>query len=158
MARRPRAVRLGVPALFVAILTFVALWRVSGPPPASSTESPGSPAEVLAPLTQIAEVLAENSIGRQASLENVIVREAPSPRTLWIGADGDRVFVVLDPDVKNLSGTPLRPGASVTLLGLVRAAPTEETAMRQWAIDAATAAALKERGTYLHVTEVRTGT
>ena len=52
---------------------------------------------------------------------------------------------------------PLWPGARVTVLGLVRAAPTEDTAMRQWAIDAATAAALRERGTYLHVTEVRAG-
>ena len=157
MGKRPRAVRLGVPALFVAILTFVALWRVSAPPPASSTESPSPPPTVLAPLTQLAEVLADNSIGRQASLENVIIRETPSPRTLWIGADGDRVFVVLDPDVKNLSGVPLRPGAGVTLLGLVRAAPAEETAIRQWAIDASTAAALRERGTYLHVTEIRPG-
>ncbi len=149
MGRRPRAVRLGVPALFVAILAFVALWRVGAPPPVSDGGSPPSPAEVLQPLTQIAEVLADNAIGRQASLEHVIIREIPSPRTLWIGADGDRVFVVLDPDVKNLSGAPLRPGAGVTLLGLVRAAPTEDTAMRQWAIDAATAAALKDRGTYL---------
>ena len=157
MARRPRAVRLGVPALFVAILMLVALWRVSAPPPVSSEGSPASRPAVLEPLTQIAEVLADNSIGRQASLENVIIREVRSPRTLWIGADGERVFVVLDPDVKNLSGAPLRPGASVTLLGLVRAAPAEETAIRQWAIDAATAAALKDRGTYLHVTEVRAG-
>lgn len=155
MGRRPRAVRLGVPALFVAILTFVALWRVGAPPPLSNA---GSPPEVLEPLTQIAEVLAANSIDRQASLERVIIREIPSPRTLWIGADGERVFVVLDPDVKNLSGAPLRPGASVTLLGLVRAAPTEDTAIRQWAIDTATAAALQDRGTYLHVTEVRAGT
>jgi len=158
MGTRPRAVRLGVPALFVAILAFVALWRVGAPPPASNAGSPASPPAVLEPLTQIAEVLADNSIGRQASLEHVIIREIPSARTLWIGADGDRVFVVLDPDVKNLSGAPLRPGSSVTLLGLVRAAPAEDTAMRQWAVDAATAAALNDRGTYLHVTEVRAGT
>ena len=157
MARRPRAVRLGVPALFVAVLTLVALWRISAPPPASTSGSPAAP-EALAPITRIAEALTNNSIGRQASLERVIVHEVPSPRTLWIGVNGDRLFVVLDPDVKNLAGTPVRPGASVTLLGLVRAAPTEETAMRQWAIDAPTAAALRDRGTYLHVTEVRAGT
>ena len=153
MARRPRAVRLGVPAFIVAILALVALWRVGVPPPGPSP----SRREALGPLTQLAEVLADNSIGRQASLENVIVREVPSARTLWIGSGGDRVFVVLDPDLKNVSGTALQPGASVTLLGLVRAAPPDDTARRQWAIDAATAAALRERGTYLHVTEVRAG-
>ena len=154
MARRPRAVRLAIPGFIVAVLAVVALWRV-GAPPASSPESAESVREVLAPLTQLAEVLADNSIGRQASLENVTVREVPSPRTLWIGAGGDRVFVVLDPDVKNLSATALRPGASVTLLGLVRAAPAEDAAMRQWAIDAATATLLREGGTYLHATEIR---
>ena len=153
MARRPRAVRLGVPAFIVAVLALVALWRVGVPPPGPSS----SPREALGPLTQLAEVLADNSIGRQASLEDMIIRQVPSARTLWIGSGGDRVFVVLDPDVKNVSGTALHPGASVTLLGLVRAAPPEDTAMRQWAIDAATAAALHERGTYLHVTEVRAG-
>lgn len=157
MARRPRAVRLAIPGLIVAVLAVVALWRV-GVPPASAPGSPESVREVLEPLTQLAEVLGDNSIGRQASLENVTVREVPSPRTLWIGTDEDRVFVVLDPDVKNLSGTALRPGASVTLLGLVRAAPAEDAAMRQWVIDAATAAALKDRGAYLHVTEIRAGT
>ena len=153
MARRPRAVRLGVPAFIVAVLALVALWRVGVPPPGPSS----APREVLGPLTQLAEVLADNAIGRQASLEDVIIGEVPSTRTLWIGSSGNRVFVVLDPDVKNVSGTALQPGASVTVLGLVRTAPTEDTAMRQWAIDAATAAALRERGTYLHVTEVRAG-
>jgi hypothetical protein len=154
MARRPRAVRLAVPGFIVAVLAVVALWRV-GVPPASGPGAPESVREVLEPLTQLAEVLADNSIGRQASLENVNVREVPSPRTLWIGANGERVFVVLDPDVKNLSATALRPGASVTLLGLVRAAPAEDAAMRQWAIDAATAKLLRDQGTYLHVTEIR---
>ena len=85
-------------------------------------------------------------------------REGPSARTLWIGdSDDDRVFVVLDPDVKNLAAVLLRPGSRVTLLGLVRAAPTEETAIRQWALDAATATLLRERGTYLHVTEITPG-
>lgn len=156
MGRRPRAVRLGLPALFVAILTLVALWRVSVPVPPAADGTAASPPEVLGPLTHIAEVLTDNSLGRQASLERVLIREVPSARTLWIGdTDDDRVFVVLDPDVKNLAAVPLRPGSRVTLLGLVRAAPTEETAMRQWALDAATAARLRERGTYLHVTEIR---
>ena len=152
MARRPRAVRLGVPALFVALLALVALWRVSAPGPAGSKSA--SPPEVL---TEIADVLAKNSIGRQASVENVVILEVPSARTLWIDAGNDRVFVVLDPDVKNLTGTSLRPGMKVTLLGLVRAAPSEETAMRQWSLDAATAKSLLDHGTYLHVTEIKAG-
>ena len=98
MGRRPRAVRLAIPATFVAILTFVALWRVTSP--AVPVSGDGSSLEPLA-LTQIAEVLGGNSVGRRASLEQVVIREVASPRALWIGADGERVFVVLDPDVKN---------------------------------------------------------
>jgi hypothetical protein len=45
-------------------------------------------------------VLAQNSIGRQASLEKVVIREVVSPRALWIGEDDHRVLVVLDPDVR----------------------------------------------------------
>ena len=153
MGKRPHAVRLALPATIVAILTFVALWRVTSPTvPAAGGAS--SPLEPLAPLTQIAEVLAENSTGRRASLE-VVVREVVSSRALWIGENDRRVFVVLDPDVQNPSGVPLTPGARVTLIGLVRAAPPEDEAMRQWALDAATAKALRDRGTYLHVTEIR---
>lgn len=152
MGRRPRAVRLAIPATFVAILTFVALWRVGAPVvPASGTSTP----EPLAALTQIAEVLADNSVGRRASLEQVVIQNIASPRALWIGADEERVFVVLDPDVKNVSHVPLRAGERVTLIGLVRAAPPEDEALRQWALDPATAKAVRERGTYLHVTEIR---
>jgi hypothetical protein len=43
----------------------------------------------------------------------------------------------------------------VTLIGLVRPAPAPSEAMRQWAIDAATAELLRKRGTYLHAVEVR---
>ena len=42
----------------------------------------------------------------------------------------------------------------MTLIGLVRAAPPEDTAIRQWALDPATAKAVREHGTYLHVTEI----
>jgi hypothetical protein len=154
MSRRPRAVRLAVPAAFVAVLTFVALWRVTSPSvPASGGAS--SSAEPLTPLTQIIEVLAQNSVGRQASLERVVIQEVVSPRGLWIGEDDHRVFVVLDPDVRNPSGVPVRAGTRVTLIGLVRAAPSEDEAIRQWALDAATAKAVRDRGTYLHVTEMR---
>ena len=154
MGRRPRAVRLAIPAAFVAVLTLVALWRVSGPVIPASGSATARP-EPLEPLTQLAEVLADNSIGRRASLERVVVREIPSPRTLWIGTGDERVFAVLDPDVKNLSAVPVQVGSRLTLIGLVRAAPPEETAIRQWALDPATAKSARDSGTYLHVTEIR---
>jgi hypothetical protein len=154
MRKRPRAVRLAVPATVVAILTFVALWRVSAPVvPASGNRADPEP---LAALTQIAEVLADNSIGRRASLEHVVIRDVASPRALWIGEDKERVFVVLDPDVKNASQVPIRAGERVTLIGLVRVAPQEdESRSTQWALDPATAKTVRERGTYLHVTEIQ---
>ena len=156
MARRPRAVRLGIPAGFVAILTLVALWRVSAPvAPAADGASSSSRPTPLAPLTQIAEVLGDNTIGRRASLEHVLIRQVSSPRTFWIGSDNERVFVVLDPDVKNPYAVAVQPGARMTLVGLVRAAPTEDVAMRQWQLDQETAKTVRERGTYLHVTEIR---
>jgi len=153
MGRRPRAVRLAIPGVLVAILTFVALWRVSAPTVPASGGASSRP-EPLGPLTQIAELLTDNAIGRRASLERVVVREVPSPRTLWIGTDDDRVFVVLDPDVKNASAVLLRAGVHVMLIGLVRAAPPEDTAIQQWALDPATAKVVREHGTYLHVTEI----
>ena len=137
----------------MAILTFVALWRVSAPVVPASGKS--AEPEPLAALTQIAEVLADNSVGRRASLEQVAIRDVASPRALWIGEGEQRVFVVLDPDVKNASHVPIRAGERVTLIGLVRAAPPEDQAIKQWALDPATAKTVRERGTYLHVTEIR---
>jgi hypothetical protein len=154
MGRRPRAVRLGIPALFVAILTFVALWRVGAPLTSNDGGTASSRATPLDPLTKIAEVLTANSVGRQASLDNVVVRDVPSARTLWIGTDDERVFVVLDPVVKNPESVPVQVGSRLNLLGLVRAVPPADVAMRQWALDAATAEAVAERGTYVHVTEI----
>ena len=156
MGKRPRAVRLAIPATFVAVLTLVALWRVSAPM-APTSGSATSPSQPLQPLTQIAEVLADNSIGRRASLEGVVVREIPSPRTLWIGTGDERVFAVLDPVVKNPSLVSVQVGSRLTLIGLVRAMPPEETAIRQWALDPAAAKAAREHGTYLHVTEIQAG-
>ena len=157
MARRRNVVRLGVPALIVAGLAAVALWRISVPlagPAAIGTTGTASPART-APLTRIADLLAENTTGRQASLERVPVREVMSPRTFWIG-DGDQsVFVVLDPDVRRGPDVRIAPGARVTLIGLVRPAPPPSEAMQQWAIAAATAESLEKRGTYLHAIEVR---
>jgi hypothetical protein len=156
MGTRPRAVRLAIPAAIVAVLALIALWRVSAPV-APAVDGTRSRPEPLAPLTQIAEMVAGNAVGRRASLERVVVRDIPSPRTLWIGTGDERVFAVLDPVVNNPSLVPVQVGASLTLIGLVRAAPPEETAIRQWKVDAATAAAVREHGTYLHVTEIQAG-
>jgi hypothetical protein len=110
---------------------------------------------VAAPLTTLAEVVTANAVGRQASLESVEVREVTSARTFWIAAGGVQAFVVLDPDVKRTDGAAIAPGQRLTLIGLVRPAPDAATAIRQWNINEATAKSLTERGTYLHVTEIR---
>ncbi len=122
--------------------------------PWSGTTGRAAPLRSL-PLTQIADVLAANAAGRQASLENVSVQAVTGPRTFWIGEGDESAFVVLDPDVKRSPDARIAPGARVTLLGLVRPAPDPEAAMRQWSIDAATAESLQKRGTYLHATEIR---
>ena len=157
MARRRNVVRLGIPGLIVAGLAVVALWRVGAPavdsrPVGTSGRAADGPSQ---PLTQIAEVLAANAVGRQASLERVAIHEVTSPRTFWIGTGDESSFVVLDPDVKRSPDTRIARGARVTLIGLVRPAPAPEVAVRQWSIDAATAKFVKERGTYLHATEIR---
>ena len=161
MARRRNAVRLGIPALIVTVLTIVALWRVGAP--VLPEERPGAaqaPRRTrLPPLTTIADVITANAIGRQASLERVEVRQVTSPRTFWFGpADGQPAFAVLDPDVRRTGAAEVVAGASVTLIGLVRPSPPAEQAMRQWQLDEATARVVQERGTYLHVTEVRPAT
>ena len=158
MARR-HAVRLGIPALIVAGLACVALWRVGPPaiePAAAGTSGTAVPRAVASPLTTLAEVVAANAVGRQASLESVEVREVTSPRTFWVGtAGGEQAFVVLDPDLKRTEGAAIATGRRVTLIGLVRPAPDTSTAIRQWKIDEATAESLAARGTYLHVTEIQ---
>jgi hypothetical protein len=157
MGRRRNVVRLGVPALIVAGLAAVALWRISTPAAnPSSVGTTGTSSSVRTPpLTRIADLLAENTAGRQASLERVAVRDVTSPRTFWIGKGDEAAFVVLDPDVKRGPDVRIEPGVLVTLIGLVRPAPAPSEAMRQWAIDAATAELLRKRGTYLHAVEVR---
>jgi hypothetical protein len=145
-----------VPALIVAGLAAVALWRVSAPAPDPAVVSTsGTSSSAAAPLTRIADLLAANTAGRQASLERVPVREVMSPRTFWIGEGDESAFVVLDPDVKRGPDVRIAPGVRVTLIGLVRPAPAPSEAMKQWAIDAETADALQRRGTYLHAVEVR---
>ena len=160
MARRA-VVRLGIPALIVAALAVAALWRV-GPPPqqhaADAVATTGSSAAkaIAEPVKSIAELVANNSIGREASLEHVRIRERAGDRFYWIGSADERpVFVVLDPDVKRTAATTLRPGARVTLIGIVRPVPTAEEAQQQWHVSAATATLIAGSATYLHVTEIR---
>jgi hypothetical protein len=162
MARRRVAVRLGIPALIVAVLAFIALWRI-GPPPDSrdavATTGTSAVEKPLAPLTTLAEVLTANALGRQASLEGVTIRQIVSERTFWIGSGADHTaFAVFDPDVKRNGAPKIAPGTRLTLIGMVRPAPDPEEAITQWKIDANTAKLLQERGTYLHVTEVRADT
>ena len=150
-------VRLGIPALIVAGLAMVALWRIGVPaadvPPVGTTGT-AEPARAE-PLTKIADLLVENVAGRQASLEGVRVNAVTSPRTFWIGADDQLAFVVLDPDVRRGADVQIVPGERVTLVGMVRPAPPVDQAIRQWAIDAETAASLREQGTYLHAVEIK---
>jgi hypothetical protein len=149
-----------VPALIVAVLAIVALWRV-GPPPKQATAAvgtSGSAAEkvLTVPIATVAELVANNAVGREASLEHVRIRERVGDRFYWIGSGDERpVFVVLDPDVKRITETTLRPGARVTLIGIVRPVPSAQDVERQWRLPAATALLIAVSGTYLHVTEIR---
>jgi hypothetical protein len=159
MSRRRAVVRLGVPALIVAGLAAAALWRV-GPPPESAesvgTAGTGAVETITQPLTKVADVLANNSIGRQASLEHIRIRERAGDRYLWIDSgDEHPVFVVLDPDVKRDGPIELTPGRRVTMIGIVRPAPKAAEAVRQWHIPPETARLVETSGTYLHVTEMR---
>jgi hypothetical protein len=159
VARRA-VVKLGIPALIVAGLAVAALWRI-GPPPkpnASAVGTTGSGAEkaLTEPIKAVAELLSNNSVGREASLEHVTIRERVGDRYFWIGSGDERpVFVVLDPDVKRNTTTELRAGARVTLIGIVRPAPKAGEAQQQWHVTPATATLIEESGTYLHVTEIR---
>ena len=157
MPRRRNAVRLGIPAIIVAALAIIALWRVGPPPEEPHAVGTNGVASAAEPLRSVAEVLGSNVVGRQASLERVRIREVVTDRTYWIGSGDERAFVVLDPDVKRIGIVRMVPGARVTLVGLVRPAPEPEQAMRDWHVDAETARSIKERGTYLHVTELRAG-
>jgi hypothetical protein len=158
--KRPRkAVRIGVPILVIGLLAFAALWRIGAPADASRADGGGR----LEPLTRLTDIEAATSVLRRASLEQVRVIGLPSARTAWIDSGSaplaapstERVFAVLDPDVKRAADVQWEVGARVTLIGLVRPSPSAADAMRQWQIDEATAADLEKRGTYLHVTEIR---
>src|SRR5947207_4363744 len=93
MARRA-VVRLGIPALIVAVLAIVALWRV-GPPPqkadAAIATTGTSPAKAITePVKTIAEAISTNAVGREASLEDVRIRERVGDRFYWIGSGDER--------------------------------------------------------------------
>ncbi len=84
------------------------------------------------------------------------MREVLSRRAFWFGStDTERSLAVLDPDVVRNGVTTLTTGMRVTLVGIVRPAPPANDAMQQWKIGEAAAQALAERGTYLHVTEIK---
>jgi len=160
MSRRA-VVKLGIPALVVAALAVIALWRV-GPPPARTGEIGTTGAQVpdvvTAPISTVTELLTNNAVGREASLEHVLVRERVADRYLWIGRGDERpVFAVLDEDVKVDTERPvdLKPGRRVTLIGIVRPVPKAAEAVKQWHVSPATATLIEESGTYLHVTEIR---
>jgi len=144
----------------VAGLAIAALWRVCPPPQQTATAvgTAGSSAEkaLTTPLKTIAELLSNNAVGREASLEHVTIRERIGDRYFWIGSGDERpVFVVLDPDVKRNAAITVHPGARVTLIGIVRPAPKAAEAQQQWHVTAATGMLIEESGTYLHVTEIR---
>jgi hypothetical protein len=163
--KRPRkAVRVGLPVLVIGLLALAALWRVGAPADSNGTPAAGPPAGgALEPLSRITDIGASTSALRKASLENVRVRDIPSPQTAWIdsgsapfaASSAEQVFAVLDPDVKRPPDLEWQPGVRVTLIGLVRPSPPAADAIRQWKIDEATASDVQERGTYLHVTEIR---
>ena len=160
MSRRA-VVKLGIPTLVVAALAVIALWRVGVPPVRDSevgTTGTGVPDRVTAPLTAVAEMLTNNAVGREASLEHVTIRERVGDRCLWIGRGDERpMFAVLDEDVKVDTAHPadLKAGLRVTLIGIVRPAPTAAEAVRQWHVSPATGMLIEEADTYLHVTEIR---
>jgi hypothetical protein len=160
MSRR-HAVKLGIPALVVAFLAVIALWRV-GPRPektsAVGTTGAAAPEALTTQLTKVADLLANNAVGREAWLEHVPIRERIGDRYLWIGSGDERpAFVVLDQDVKRNGDRPidLSPGQHVTFIGIVRPVPRAAEAVKQWHVTPATATLIEESGTYLHVTEIR---
>jgi hypothetical protein len=160
VARRT-VVRLGIPAVIVAVLAIAALWRVGRPPQEKASDavattgtSPAKP--ITEPVKTIAELMSNNAIGREASLEHVSIRERVGDRFYWIESGAEKpVFVVLDPDVKRTTETTLRPGARVDLIGIVRPVPMVEQIEQQWHLPEAIATIVAGSGTYLHVTEIR---
>lgn len=159
--RRQRAVRLGVPALIVAALAVLALWRTgvprteiaSRPAATSGREGRSAAEEIVAPIRTVVHTITGNAIGREASIE-VEVLEVTSAATFWAGERGTtRVFAVLDPAVERTTRS-LQAGTKVSLAGSVEAVPDKST-MRQWRLDAPTMSAVQDAGVYLRVRELR---
>jgi hypothetical protein len=131
--RRRRAVVLGVPAAFVAVLAIIALMRVGGP-----DEDEGG----AAATTGV-------NADREASIASIEVRQLTSERTFWAGSiDEPPVFVVSSAPVN------VAPGSHVALVGHVHPAPPIEIAQREWNIDEGTARAVREHGSYLRATSI----
>ena len=149
-------VRLGVPALFVAALAIAALWRVGPPPPPQTAIGTTGTTSAANPLTRVADTLLANSIGREASLERVVIRDVTTPDTFWAGAiDEEPVFAAVAPSATRAPGVDIQEGSEVTLTGAVRPAPEPQEAISRWHVDASTADAIHKIGTYLEVTEIR---
>ena len=166
MARARNVVRLGIPALIVAGLALVALWRVAPPdsrPVATSGSRPvaagggaSSTPAADGPLRRVADALVKSAVDREASIEDVEIRQVTSARTFWAGAVDERpLFVVLDPDVVRPAHLRLSPGRRVTLIGLVRPSPPAAAAQKDWGLDEATAKSVEEIAVYLHVTRIQ---
>jgi hypothetical protein len=131
--RRRRAVVLGVPAVIVAVLAIIALWRVGAP----ADNEPGA-----------AGTMGVNE-KREASLASIEVRQLTSDRTFWAGEiDAEPVFIVSERPIT------LEPGSHVAVVGHVEPAPPIDVAQREWRIDEATARAVRQRGTYLRAREI----
>lgn len=145
----------------MAVLAIAALWRVGPPPQKKATDAVATtgatPAKAITePVKTIAELMANNAVGREASLENVRIRERVGERFFWIeSGDQKPVFIVLDPDVKRTTETTLRPGVRVTLIGIVRPVPMPAQIEQQWHLPEPAATTIADSGTYLHVTEIR---
>ena len=144
--------RLGIPALIVAVLAIIALWRV-GPPPdkAAPVATTGSgPEKVLgAPIEDAAELLSNNSVGREASLEHVQVRELVGGRGLWIGSAGIGPYSAPRSRRQARRSGRTAGGNASHPRRHCPAGPTAADAEQRWQVPAAQATLIEQSGTYL---------
>src|SRR5687767_13561695 len=114
MSRRRQVVRLGIPALIVAGLALIALWRIGSPPT--------DPQQAIATT---------GNLEREATVERIEVRQLTSRNTFWAGRiDQPPVFVVVDPRAARAPGIVIEPGRAVSLVGEVRPVPPEDEMRR----------------------------
>ena len=136
MARRRHAVRLGIPAVIVAALALVALWRIA------------PPREPLRPV-------ATSGDSTRAAIERIPIREVTSATTFWAGRiDEPPVFVVVAAGATRGSNVRLTAGQEVSLVGVVHPVPAEADMRRRWGVDELTAKSVREVGTYIEATQV----